>query len=103
MPTPTSVRVRRLSPAEANSSRMAAIGDVDEATLDGLLGIAGLAGDGGALEVPARMAGVNALLDAAPPALREALLVAVLDRLTRIQPGMGGTPDVIERAYLVEK
>ena len=27
----------------------------------------------------------------------------VLDRLTRIQPGMGGTPDVIEQAYLVEK
>ncbi len=27
----------------------------------------------------------------------------VLDRLTRIQPGMSGTPDVIERAYLVEK
>ncbi|WP_103130537.1 peptidylprolyl isomerase [Deinococcus aerius] len=27
----------------------------------------------------------------------------VLDRLTRIQPGMPGTPDVIERAYLVEK
>ena len=27
----------------------------------------------------------------------------VLDRLTRIQPGMGGTPDVIESAYLVEK
>ena len=27
----------------------------------------------------------------------------VLDRLTRIQPGMPGTPDIIERAYLVEK
>jgi cyclophilin family peptidyl-prolyl cis-trans isomerase len=27
----------------------------------------------------------------------------VLDRLTRIQPGMPGRPDVIERAYLVEK
>ena len=27
----------------------------------------------------------------------------VLDRLTRIQPGMGGTPDVIETAYLVQK
>jgi len=27
----------------------------------------------------------------------------VLDRITRIQPGMGGTPDVIETAYLVEK
>ncbi|GAA5438886.1 hypothetical protein Dcae01_00379 [Deinococcus caeni] len=27
----------------------------------------------------------------------------VLDRLTRIEPGMRGTPDVIETAYLVEK
>ncbi|GAA5504483.1 hypothetical protein Dxin01_04257 [Deinococcus xinjiangensis] len=27
----------------------------------------------------------------------------VLDKLNRIQPGMGGTPDVIEKAYLVEK
>ena len=29
------------------------------------------------------MAPVNALLDVAPPPLREALLLAVLDRLTR--------------------
>lgn len=27
----------------------------------------------------------------------------VLDKLTRIQPGMAGTPDMIEQAYLVEK
>ncbi|WP_045233690.1 peptidylprolyl isomerase [Deinococcus pimensis] len=27
----------------------------------------------------------------------------VLDRITRIQPGYPGTPDVIERAYVVEK
>ena len=33
--------------------------------------------------VPDRMAPVNALLDVAPPRLREALLVAFLDRLTR--------------------
>lgn len=57
--------------------------DLDEATLDGLLVIAGLGGEGGALRVPRRMAEVNALLDLAPPALREALLLAVLDRLTR--------------------
>ena len=72
-----------VDPELAAAARQIDPAALDEATLDGLLGIAGLAGDGGALEVPARMAGVNALLDAAPPALREALLVAVLDRLTR--------------------
>ncbi len=50
---------------------------------DGLLALAGLAGDDGELAVPRRMAEVNALLDVAPPALREALLVAFLDRLSR--------------------
>lgn len=72
-----------VDPELAAAARQIAPAALDEAALDGLLGIAGLAGDGGALEVPARMAGVNALLDAAPPALREALLLAVLDRLTR--------------------
>ncbi len=37
----------------------------------------------GHVSVPKRMAPVNALLDAAPPRLREALLIAFLDRLTR--------------------
>lgn len=56
---------------------------LDDAAFDGLLTIAGLSGGDGAVEVPRRMAEVNALLDVAPPALREALLLAVLDRLTR--------------------
>lgn len=56
---------------------------LDDAAFDGLLTIAGLAGDGGAVQVPERMAEVNALLDVAPPPLREALLAAVLDRITR--------------------
>ncbi|WP_167003134.1 aminotransferase class V-fold PLP-dependent enzyme [Mumia sp. ZJ430] len=56
---------------------------LDDAAFDGLLALAGLAGDDGAVGVPARMAPVNALLDVAPPALREALMVAFLDRLTR--------------------
>ena len=56
---------------------------LDDAMFEGLLQVAGLAGDGGAVTVPERMAPVNALLDVAPPALREALLVAFLDRLTR--------------------
>lgn len=56
---------------------------LDEATLDGLLALAGLEGDGGGVRVPERMAEVNALLDQAPPRVRESLLLAVLDRLTR--------------------
>lgn len=52
---------------------------------DGLLAASGLVGtsaDGG-LELPGRMAAVNAMLDVASPAMREALLVAFLDRLQR--------------------
>jgi glutamate/tyrosine decarboxylase-like PLP-dependent enzyme len=56
---------------------------IDEAAFDGLLALAGLAGEGGQLELPERMAPVNALLDALPPALREALLLGFVDRLTR--------------------
>ena len=65
-----------------------AVGALDPASLDdaafaGLLRMAGLAGDDGDLALPDRMAAVNALLDAAPPAVREALLLGVLDRLSR--------------------
>jgi glutamate/tyrosine decarboxylase-like PLP-dependent enzyme len=61
---------------------------IDPATLDdagfaGLLAAAGLAGRDGTLALPRRMAPVNALLDACPTALREALLLGVLDRLSR--------------------
>jgi sphinganine-1-phosphate aldolase len=56
---------------------------LDDAAFDGLLAIAGLASGDGELTVPKRMAPVNALLDVAPPRLREALLIAFLDRLTR--------------------
>jgi glutamate/tyrosine decarboxylase-like PLP-dependent enzyme len=56
---------------------------LDEETFAGLLAVAGLADESGALALPARMAPINALLDALPPELREALLTAVLDRLTR--------------------
>lgn len=61
-------------------------GALDDTALDGLLAAAGLAGDGGALALPERMAPVNALLDACPPPLREALLLGVLDRLARPTP-----------------
>jgi glutamate/tyrosine decarboxylase-like PLP-dependent enzyme len=55
---------------------------LDDAAFDGLLELAGLANDG-ELALPDRMATVNALLDVATPALREALLLAFLDRLAR--------------------
>ena len=58
---------------------------LDDAAFDGLLALAGLAGGDG-LAVPERMAPVNALLDVAPAPLREALLVAFLDRLQRPAP-----------------
>ena len=60
----------------------AALGDDD---FDGLLAASGLVGASadGELELPTRMAEVNAMLDVASPAMREALLVAFLDRLQR--------------------
>jgi glutamate/tyrosine decarboxylase-like PLP-dependent enzyme len=60
---------------------------LDEAAFGGLLQVAGLAGDDGSLALPERMAPVNALLNVAPPPLREALLVAFVDRLSRPAPG----------------
>ncbi|MFS3129018.1 pyridoxal phosphate-dependent decarboxylase family protein [Nocardioides sp. Bht2] len=58
---------------------------LSDADFDGLLAAAGLLGtsDDGGLALPTRMAEVNALLDVAAPAMREALLVAFLDRLSR--------------------
>jgi sphinganine-1-phosphate aldolase len=61
-------------------------GALDEEGFGRLLGAAGLAGADGALALPERMASVNALLDACPPPLREALLLGVLDRLSRPTP-----------------
>lgn len=73
----------RIDPGLAAAARQVDPDGLDDATMDGLLAIAGLAGGDGTLEVPERMAEVNALLDAVPPRLRESLLAAVLDRLTR--------------------
>jgi glutamate/tyrosine decarboxylase-like PLP-dependent enzyme len=53
----------------------------DEATLGALLAVAGLTGAGGALQLPRRMAAIQALLAACPPALRRVLLTAVVERL----------------------
>lgn len=56
--------------------------DLSDEDFDGLLAAVGMAGGGG-VGLPESMAQINALLDLATPALREALLVAFLDRLTR--------------------
>ncbi|NEA32648.1 aminotransferase class V-fold PLP-dependent enzyme [Streptomyces sp. SID13031] len=53
---------------------------LDDATFDGLLQLAGLDLSG---VIPDGLGAVNALLDLAPPRLREALLIAFLDRLMR--------------------
>ena len=60
----------------------ASLGDDD---FDGLLAASGLVGASaaGELELPTRLAEVNAMLDVASPQMREALLVAFLDRLQR--------------------
>jgi sphinganine-1-phosphate aldolase len=59
----------------------AALSDED---FDGLLAAVGMgASDTGTAVLPQRMAEINALLDLSTPSLREALLIAFLDRLTR--------------------
>ena len=79
---------RAAGPVVVDPGLTALVGSLDPSTLDdagfgALLGAAGLAGDDGELALPERMATVNALLDACPTALREALLLGVLDRLAR--------------------
>jgi glutamate/tyrosine decarboxylase-like PLP-dependent enzyme len=82
---------RAAGPAQVPAELVAAAGSLDprtldDAALDGLLTLAGLSGaggGGGGITLPERMAPLNALLDALPPALREALLLGVVDRLAR--------------------
>ncbi len=79
---------RAAGPVALDPGLAALLGSIDPATLDdagfaGLLAAAGLAGSDGTLTLPRRMASVNALLDACPAPLREALLLGVLDRLSR--------------------
>ena len=79
---------RAAGPVPVDPSLTGLLATLDPATLDddgftGLLAAAGLAGADGSLSLPARMAPVNALLDRCPAPLREALLLAVLDRLSR--------------------
>ena len=77
-------------PVAVDPGVVAFIESLDPATLgdddfDGLLAASGLVGASadGSLALPERMAEVNAMLDVAAPAMREALLVAFLDRLSR--------------------
>ncbi|HEX5089398.1 MAG TPA: aminotransferase class V-fold PLP-dependent enzyme [Nocardioides sp.] len=57
---------------------------LSDSDFDGLLAASGLVGSGDeGLALPDRMAEVNALLDVASPSMREALLIAFLDRLSR--------------------
>jgi sphinganine-1-phosphate aldolase len=82
---------RAAGPVAVDAGLAAVVAGIDPGALDdegfaGLLTAAGLAGADGSLALPERMAQVNALLDACPPALREALLLGVLDRLSRPTP-----------------
>jgi glutamate/tyrosine decarboxylase-like PLP-dependent enzyme len=75
-------------PIEIGHDMVTFVGALDPAGLteedfDGLLAAVGMGGAGPAAALPESMAEINALLDLASPALREALLVAFLDRLTR--------------------
>ncbi len=79
-----------VGPVVVDPGVVAFIDALDPATLtdadfDGLLAASGLVGEAadGGLALPERMAPVNAMLDVASPAMREALLVAFLDRLSR--------------------
>ncbi|TYL51379.1 aspartate aminotransferase family protein [Nocardioides sp. BGMRC 2183] len=81
-------QARAAGPVPVDADVVALLHSLDPRTLseeefDALLAAGGLAGDGEAPGLPEQMAPVNALLDAAPPALREAVLVAFLDRLSR--------------------
>ncbi len=82
---------RASGPVQVDPTLAGMVGSLDPATLDeagfaGLLAAAGLAGDGGEVALPQQMAPINALLDVCPPALREALLIGVLDLLSRPTP-----------------
>ncbi|WP_310528448.1 aminotransferase class V-fold PLP-dependent enzyme [Nocardioides sp.] len=79
-----------VGPVAVDEGVVAFIESLDPASLtdddfDGLLAASGLVGAAadGSLELPTRMASVNAMLDVASAAMREALLIAFLDRLSR--------------------
>ena len=88
---------RGAGPVVVDADVVAFIEALDPAALsdddfDGLLAASGLVSSSadGELELPTRMADVNAMLDVASPPMREALLIAFLDRLQR--PSLPGAP-----------
>ncbi len=81
---------RRAGPVQLDETLVEFIGALDPTTLspdefDGLLAASGLVGSDaeGGLALPTRMAEINAMLDVATPAMREALMIEFLDRLQR--------------------
>lgn len=81
---------RRAGPVQVDPEVAAVLATLDpdhlaDEDFDGLLAAAGLrdAEAGGMASLPTRMATISVLLDAATPALREALLAAYVDRLSR--------------------
>lgn len=73
----------RIDPFLAEAAATIDPDTLDDEAFDGLLALAGLAGEDGEVAVPDRLGQVNALVDIAPPRVREALMIAFLDRLTR--------------------
>ena len=71
-----------VDPGVADFVRALSAESLTNEDFDGLLAAVGMAGESG-VGVPESMAEINALLDLAEPALREALLSAFLDRLSR--------------------
>ena len=78
---------RAAGPVRVDPELVAMASAIDPATLDeetfGSLLAAARLGSGGAITLPERMAPLNALLDAVPAPVREALLLGVVDRLAR--------------------
>ena len=90
-PTPSPSGPVRSTRASWTSSARSTPPRLSDEDFDGLLAAAGMAGGDG-VGLPERMAEVNALLDLASPALREAMLIAFLDRLrarARVTRGYG--------------
>lgn len=81
---------RAAGPVSVDTGVVAYIESLDPSKLsdedfDGLLAASGLVdtSESGELALPSRMAEVNAMLDVASPAMREALMIVFLDRLQR--------------------
>ncbi len=72
----------RLTPEALDAVRTVDLRHLDESRMDDLLELAGL-DPGPGMALPDRMAPVRAMLDAATPPVRQAVLVAILDRQSR--------------------